>query len=113
MDVRQVDGTGIEVDQSHRNPLTFQSRKLVEVDPSDLEAIDESIRLGAAKTEGEVLWVEQRDLFLEDEGFCGHGRGERLRRMSWEYIMGRKRHGNFISMLILYGATYVNNDIPT
>lgn len=71
--MRQVDGAGIEVDQSHGDSLTFQGRELVEIDPAELEAIDESVRLGTTQGEGEVLGIEQRDLCLEERDFVAVG----------------------------------------
>ena len=67
MDVRKVDGAGVEVDESHRNALSLESGEVVEVGRADLEAVDRGLRFGAAEAEGEVLGVEHGNLLLDEE----------------------------------------------
>ena len=66
MHVRQVDGAGSEVNESHRDALIIQSRKLVDIDPAELEVVDEIGWFGTTEAKGEVFRVEQRDLLLQD-----------------------------------------------
>ena len=67
VDVREVDGAGVEVDESHGNALSLQGGEVVEVDPAELEPVDQGLRFGAAEGEGEVLGIEHGDLLLNEE----------------------------------------------
>ena len=66
--MRQVDRAGSEVNQGHGDALPLQSGKLVEVDPAELESVDEVGWFGSAKAEREVVLVEQSYRLLQAVG---------------------------------------------
>ena len=63
--MRQVDGAGFKVDESHGDALPLQSGKLVEVHRAELAAVFDVVWFRPAEREDEVLLVEGRYLFLQ------------------------------------------------
>ena len=73
VEVRQVDGAGVQVDDSHGDTLSLQGGEVADVDSADLEAVDRGIRLGASEAKREILRVEHGDLLLNEGQNSGEG----------------------------------------
>lgn len=67
VDLREIDGAGVEIDEGHGNTLSLQSGEVTEDGPAELEAVDRGISLGATDAEDEILRVEQGDFLLNGE----------------------------------------------
>lgn len=87
MEVREVDGAGVEVDEGHGNALSLQGGKLVDVHPAELESVGEGVWLRATETESKVLRAEHGDLLLL-------GQREEERRHDGECARGQQKTRN-------------------
>lgn len=66
MNVREVDGAGVDVEENHGNALPLQRWEHAKVDYAGLEAVDRGIRVGATKVEDEVLGIKHSDVLLNE-----------------------------------------------